>query len=68
MRAPLIVFGHSHEPERVLLDEGAVYYNTGTWMDGGGTHVGTHLVVLSEDAPYAELRRWRAGSAVKLEL
>lgn len=68
VRAPLIVFGHSHEAERVALDDGAVYYNTGTWMDGGGAHVGTHLVVLSEEAPYAELRRWQNNAAVKLEL
>ncbi|MCS6915516.1 MAG: metallophosphoesterase [Myxococcales bacterium] len=69
VRAPLIVLGHSHEPERIALGEGAVYYNTGTWMDGGGSHVGTHLVVLpTEEAPRAELRRWQNGTVVKLDL
>lgn len=28
-----IVFGHTHLPKRVPLDEGALYINTGTWAD-----------------------------------
>lgn len=73
VRAPLIVFGHSHEPERIELDEGAVYYNTGTWMEGGGSHVGTHLVVLNSEPGqgphvHVEMRRWQDGTPVRLEL
>jgi predicted phosphodiesterase len=48
VKAPLIVFGHSHEPEKVTLGDGAVYYNTGTWMEGFSHHTGTHLVVLAD--------------------
>jgi hypothetical protein len=28
-----VVFGHTHLPKRVALDNGALYINTGTWAD-----------------------------------
>lgn len=67
VQAPLIVFGHSHEAERIPLPCGAEYINTGAWMEGGGTHIGTHLVVLAE-GQRAELRKWRGGVLERLEL
>jgi hypothetical protein len=29
----VIVFGHTHLPKQVSIDEGAIYLNTGTWAD-----------------------------------
>jgi UDP-2,3-diacylglucosamine pyrophosphatase LpxH len=63
--APFIVFGHSHAPEKVALDGGATYFNTGTWASDDASHAFTHLVVAAGDdgAPRAELRQWREGSS-----
>jgi UDP-2,3-diacylglucosamine pyrophosphatase LpxH len=66
IRAPLIVFGHSHAPERVALDGDGVYFNTGTWASDDERFAFTHLVVMpAEDAgsPRAELRQWREGAS-----
>ncbi len=69
VKAPFIVFGHSHEPEKVALDDGAVYYNTGTWMEGFNAHTGTHLVVLTDvEVPHAEMRKWQDGAPVRIDL
>lgn len=71
IRAPLIVFGHSHEPERVPLPEGGVYYNTGTWMKDGSHLTGTHLVIHSPphgQGLHVEMRKWHQGSPIKMEL
>jgi len=60
--APLIVFGHSHEPERVPLPNGAIYFNTGTWASDDARFAFTHLVVIGEGKTQrAELRQWRDG-------
>src|SRR6185436_14802679 len=60
--APLIVFGHSHAPERIPLPNGAVYFNTGTWASDDAKLAFTHLVVLGEPgARRAELRQWKDG-------
>ncbi len=60
--APLIVFGHSHAPERVALPNGAVYFNTGTWASDDAALAFTHLVVSgADDSRCAELRQWRDG-------
>jgi UDP-2,3-diacylglucosamine pyrophosphatase LpxH len=63
--APLIVFGHSHTPEKVPLPNGATYYNTGTWASDDGSHSFTHLMVVSDEngAPKAELKQWRDGAS-----
>jgi UDP-2,3-diacylglucosamine pyrophosphatase LpxH len=63
--APLIVFGHSHTPERVPLPGGATYYNTGTWASDDGKQAFTHLLVVSDEngAPKAELQQWRDGAS-----
>ena len=67
IRAPFIVFGHSHAPERLALEGGGTYFNTGTWASDDARHTFTHLVVTvapSGEAPRAELRQWRDGSSV----
>jgi UDP-2,3-diacylglucosamine pyrophosphatase LpxH len=67
--APLIVFGHSHEPERVPLPNGAVYFNTGTWASEDARLAFTHLVVTGEGGEQrAELRQWRDGTSAPFVL
>jgi UDP-2,3-diacylglucosamine pyrophosphatase LpxH len=63
--APFIVFGHSHAPDKLSLDGGATYFNTGTWASDDAAHAFTHLMVSSGDdgAPRAELRQWRDGAS-----
>jgi hypothetical protein len=60
LRAPFIVFGHSHRAERLALPGGSVYFNTGSWADEDVRHAFTHLVITG-DEPCAELRQWRDG-------
>lgn len=63
--APLIVFGHSHTPEKVALANGATYFNTGTWASDDAEQSFTHLMVVSDEngAPKAELKQWRDGAS-----
>jgi hypothetical protein len=65
--APIIVFGHSHAPERLTLRNGATYFNTGTWASDDPRHAFTHLVVTHAASeagePFAELRQWRDGAS-----
>lgn len=62
--APFIVFGHSHAPERLVLDNGATYFNTGTWASDDPQLAFTHLLVTRQaDSPRAELRQWKDGSS-----
>ena len=64
--APFIVFGHSHEPERLVLDGGGVYFNTGTWATDDDRFAFTHLLVTrssNAEPPSAELRQWRGGAS-----
>ena len=63
LRAPFIVFGHSHVPERVALDGGGVYFNTGTWVAENVRHAFTHLIVLRGAVLRAELHQWRDGAS-----
>ena len=66
VRAPFIVFGHSHAPERVQLDGGVTYFNTGTWASEDERQAFTHLLVSpgDEGQPKAELRQWRNGASL----
>jgi UDP-2,3-diacylglucosamine pyrophosphatase LpxH len=66
VRAPFIVFGHSHHPEEIPLDEGATYFNTGTWDPDGSEHSFTHLIISGEEEPRAELCRWHDGASAPL--
>ncbi|MCA9692687.1 MAG: metallophosphoesterase [Nannocystaceae bacterium] len=63
-RAPLVLMGHSHRGE-ILINDGIVYGNSGSWLDG------SHLVVRRDRATgrlaHVELRSWRNGGVVVLE-
>lgn len=66
--APVVVFGHTHDPSVVELAEGGVYFNTGTWLPAsrpGILRSFTHVIVRGQaGAPQAELRQWRDGKSV----
>jgi UDP-2,3-diacylglucosamine pyrophosphatase LpxH len=67
--APLIVFGHSHVPERLALPNGAEYFNTGTWASDDARFAFTHLVVRDDgESRRAELRQWRDGESAPFVL
>jgi UDP-2,3-diacylglucosamine pyrophosphatase LpxH len=69
VRAPFIVFGHSHDPVAQPLEEGAWYFNTGTWVAAerpGLLHSFTHLLIRRlEDGPRAQLCQWRNGGSAR---
>ena len=62
MRAPFIVFGHSHFAESVMLPGGGRYFNTGAWLgvEGEGRPF-THLIISGDREPEAKLCQWRDG-------
>jgi UDP-2,3-diacylglucosamine pyrophosphatase LpxH len=68
--APVVVFGHTHDPRRLELADGGVYLNTGTWLPAsrpGILRSFTHVLVrapASGGAPVAEIRQWRDGRSV----
>ncbi len=73
VRAPYIVFGHSHAPEAIKLDGGGTYFNTGTWASDDARHAFTHLIVTRDDTesraePRAELRQWKDGDSAPYRL
>lgn len=69
IKAPLVVFGHSHEPERVTLDN-VTYVNTGSWADEYGGKRFTHLRVLRRAGAElrAELCAWENGVSSPIAL
>lgn len=72
--APVVVFGHTHDPHRLPLAEDGVYLNTGTWLPAtrpGILRSFTHVLVRKPDsragasaATVAEIRQWRDGRSV----
>jgi UDP-2,3-diacylglucosamine pyrophosphatase LpxH len=67
VRAPFVVFGHSHQPLAVPLAGGGMYFNTGTWVateKPGLLRSFTHLVIqIAESGPVARLCQWRDGKS-----
>jgi len=65
VRAPFVVFGHSHQPLALPLAGGGWYFNTGTWVateKPGLLRSFTHLVIRhGEGGPRASLCQWRDG-------
>jgi len=65
--AKFVTFGHTHEPVSRQLDNGAWYFNTGTWVPTGKPGLlrcFTHLVVHHRDSgPEAQLCQWRDGAS-----
>lgn len=67
VNAKFIVFGHSHAPETIQLDDGGTYFNTGTWASDDARHAFTHLLVRPAsdgEAARAELRQWKDGVSI----
>ncbi len=71
--APVIVFGHTHDPRWQPLDGGGVYLNCGTWLPAtrpGLRKSFTHALIQPDatgGAPKVELRQWRDGASLPFE-
>lgn len=70
--APLIVFGHTHDPRWQELHGGGVYVNCGTWLPAlrpGLRRSFTHVFVEPRPggAPKVELRQWRDGASLPFD-
>lgn len=67
VRAPFVVFGHTHDPVALKLDDGGWYFNTGTWVASekpGLLKAFTHLLIRhAEGGPRAALCQWRDGES-----
>jgi UDP-2,3-diacylglucosamine pyrophosphatase LpxH len=66
--APVVVFGHTHDPRWQPLRSGGVYVNTGTWLPAtrpGLRRSFTHALIQPRvnAQPLVELRQWREGSS-----
>jgi hypothetical protein len=64
--APVIVFGHTHDPRWQPLRSGGLYVNAGTWLPAtrpGLRRSFTHLSIQPRPGalPLVELRQWRDG-------
>jgi UDP-2,3-diacylglucosamine pyrophosphatase LpxH len=67
--APVVVFGHTHDPRWQQLRSGGVYVNAGTWLPAtkpGLRRCFTHVMIAPPlepgAAPRVELRQWRDGT------
>ncbi len=66
--APVVVFGHTHDPRWQPLRAGGLYVNAGTWLPAtkpGLRRSFTHVLIQPNGAkpPTIELRQWREGSS-----
>jgi hypothetical protein len=67
--APVVVFGHTHDPRWQKLRSGGLYLNTGTWLPATrpGLRRSFTFVLIQPPAtgvaapPMVELRQWREG-------
>lgn len=68
--APVVVFGHTHDPRWQKLRSGGLYINAGTWLPATrpGLRRSFTFVLIQPDAataapgpPTVELRQWREG-------
>jgi UDP-2,3-diacylglucosamine pyrophosphatase LpxH len=68
--APVVVFGHTHDPRWQKLRSGGLYINAGTWLPATrpGLRRSFTFVLIQPDAtgaapgpPIVELRQWREG-------
>jgi hypothetical protein len=65
--APVVVFGHTHDPRWQRLRGGGLYVNSGTWLPAtrpGLRRSFTHVCISPNPgrAPTTELRQWREGA------
>lgn len=66
-----VVFGHSHDPDVLPLDEERkhTYFNVGTWVPGAGESQFVYLQILSHlESPTAHLMRWDRRSQYPVEV
>ena len=66
--APVVVFGHTHDPRWQPLGLDGLYVNSGTWLPAtrpGLRRSFTHVLIVprAEGKPVVELRQWRDGSS-----
>jgi len=64
--APVVVFGHTHDPRWQKLRSGGLYINAGTWLPAtrpGVRRSFTFVLIQPQDGgpPSVELRQWREG-------
>jgi UDP-2,3-diacylglucosamine pyrophosphatase LpxH len=64
--APVVVFGHTHDPRWQPLRSGGLYLNCGTWLPAtrpGLRRSFTHALIQPRPGalPLVELRQWRDG-------
>jgi UDP-2,3-diacylglucosamine pyrophosphatase LpxH len=60
VKVPFVIFGHSHIPWMEAArspDSESWYFNTGSWTSTSTSGL-THVCILVEGKPKAELRRW----------
>lgn len=70
--APVVVFGHTHDPRWQPLRSGGLYVNAGTWLPAtkpGLRRCFTHVFIEPRDgaAPRVELRQWRDGTTAPFD-
>ncbi|HUJ57288.1 MAG TPA: hypothetical protein VLX92_02300 [Kofleriaceae bacterium] len=70
--APVVVFGHTHDPRWQPLDGGGVYVNSGTWLPAtrpGLRRSFTSVLIQPRPgkAPMVELRQWRDGTSAAFD-
>jgi UDP-2,3-diacylglucosamine pyrophosphatase LpxH len=67
--APVVVFGHTHDPRWQPLRSGGLYVNAGTWLPAtkpGLRRSFTHVMIQPRAGgapPVVELRQWREGGS-----
>ncbi|HEY5934603.1 MAG TPA: hypothetical protein VIU61_08210, partial [Kofleriaceae bacterium] len=66
--APVVVFGHTHDPRWQPLRSGGLYVNCGTWLPAtkpGLRRSFTHVMIQPRTgaAPTVEMRQWREGAS-----
>jgi len=70
--APVVVFGHTHDPRWQPLRGGGVYINSGTWLPAtrpGLRRSFTHVLIQPRAGvlPLVELRQWREGGSTPFD-
>jgi len=70
--APVVVFGHTHDPRWQPIHGGGLYINCGTWLPAlrpGLRRSFTHVLVQPRPGgkPIVELRQWRQGASMPFD-
>jgi len=70
--APVVVFGHTHDPRWQPIVGGGLYVNCGTWLPAlrpGLRRSFTHVLVQPRPGgkPIVELRQWRDGASLPFD-